>query len=374
MLVDDGIAYFAAGLFPVEGVYLYAVRAEDGQLVWCNDAWGRKARGLLSPQGYLLASKKRLFAPQGRGLPVAFDRNEGRFLLQVGSATQIGGTYALLVGDCLFAGTEKLSAYMEKPGAKFAQFAFFAGRQLIVTRDFSYMMTDREMLALDRTTYPKASLLRGAVVSKRYRLVNEVVLPKRNVQKFTAAVKQHEQTLNTLDQQIAELAKNGETRAKQLAALKTQRAAVAKKLEADAKSLATTKAEVARLEQEMNSVEEQRKKAEADMAASVKWRCPAECPEALILAGDVLFAGGKDKVIAINTPTGKRLWTGKVEGTAKGLAVAAGHLFVSTDTGAIYCFGPACGSSSHAGRFRARGAGPISMPTRATPPAATTNS
>ena len=33
------------------------------------------------------------------------------------------------------------------------------------------------------------------------------------------------------------------------------------------------------------------------------------------------------------------LWTGAIAGKARGLAVADGRLFVSSDTGAIYCFG-----------------------------------
>ncbi len=76
------------------------------------------------------------------------------------------------------------------------------------------------------------------------------------------------------------------------------------------------------------------------MEASIKWRCSAECPDALILAGDLLFAGGQGRVVAVDTAAGKIVWTCKVSGTAKGLAAAAGRLFVSTDTGAIYCFGP----------------------------------
>ena len=34
VLVDQGVAYFGAGLFPGEGLYLYAVDAETGKVLW----------------------------------------------------------------------------------------------------------------------------------------------------------------------------------------------------------------------------------------------------------------------------------------------------------------------------------------------------
>ena len=70
------------------------------------------------------------------------------------------------------------------------------------------------------------------------------------------------------------------------------------------------------------------------------WKTPSTCADELILAGDVLFAGGADKVMAVETATGKAAWFGTVEGAAKGLAVAGGRLLVSTDKGVIYSFAP----------------------------------
>ena len=59
----------------------------------------------------------------------------------------------------------------------------------------------------------------------------------------------------------------------------------------------------------------------------------------LILAGDVLFAGGTNKVTAHGISGGQQLWSRPVQGRARGLAAANGRLFVSTDTGNIYMFG-----------------------------------
>ena len=71
-----------------------------------------------------------------------------------------------------------------------------------------------------------------------------------------------------------------------------------------------------------------------------RWRVACQCPHELILAGDVLFAGGDGRVAAFQAADGKRLWQHAVEGHAHGLAVASGALLVSTDEGAIHCFRP----------------------------------
>ncbi len=68
------------------------------------------------------------------------------------------------------------------------------------------------------------------------------------------------------------------------------------------------------------------------------WHQACDCPNALILAGDILYAGGTDKIAAFRTSDGRRVWETAVAGRAFGLAVADGALFVSTDEGGIYCF------------------------------------
>ncbi len=58
----------------------------------------------------------------------------------------------------------------------------------------------------------------------------------------------------------------------------------------------------------------------------------------IILIGDVLIAGGTDKVYAISTKNGLPLWEGKVEGTVYALAAANNSLYASTNKGKIYSF------------------------------------
>jgi len=74
---------------------------------------------------------------------------------------------------------------------------------------------------------------------------------------------------------------------------------------------------------------------------SNRWSVPCDYPHALIIAGDVLFAGGTNKVSAYSITNGEQIWSRLVDGRARALAAAGGRLFVSTDTGNIHVFGRA---------------------------------
>jgi outer membrane protein assembly factor BamB len=60
----------------------------------------------------------------------------------------------------------------------------------------------------------------------------------------------------------------------------------------------------------------------------------------MIVAGDRVICGGKDRVGIIDPSQQKVVWSADVEGTAYSLAVCDGQLLVSTDAGHIYCFAP----------------------------------
>ncbi|UCF14956.1 MAG: PQQ-binding-like beta-propeller repeat protein, partial [Phycisphaerales bacterium] len=76
------------------------------------------------------------------------------------------------------------------------------------------------------------------------------------------------------------------------------------------------------------------------IAPTVPWRVRSDCDAELILCGNMVVAGGQDKISLFNRNNGQMVWGTKVEGLARGLAVANGRLYVSTDEGRIYCFAP----------------------------------
>ena len=82
-VVADGVVYFAAGIWPSEGIFLYALDAKTGEVVWLNDAsggitmpqphGGAVAESGVSAEGYLVVSGDRLLVPTGRAVPAVFD-------------------------------------------------------------------------------------------------------------------------------------------------------------------------------------------------------------------------------------------------------------------------------------------------------------
>ncbi|OGV77424.1 MAG: hypothetical protein A3K19_12560 [Lentisphaerae bacterium RIFOXYB12_FULL_65_16] len=296
VLVEDGVAYFAAGVFPAEGLVLYAVKAEDGTLVWKNDTYGQAGKSQLTPQGYLLASKERLFMPSGRTTPAGFSRTDGRYLFQPNvnrwNLGIFGGTWAVLAGDVVINGTEQLVATAENNGqAVFSEEA----RRLVVGKDSVYLATGKDIVGLEREPW---------VAINRKRLG-----PKQRILMTTNALAEPKGKLNRLVQKKQpvppELASQVEQLEKTLAQAKTEDDACAVQLK-----------------------------------GVTKWTVPCEFADALVLTPTLLFAGGQDAVVAFDTTAGKEVWKAKVDGKARGMAVADGRLYVATDTGHVHCFAP----------------------------------
>lgn len=95
ILVDNGTVYCVAGIWPAEGVYVYALEADTGKVVWCNDKGGYLYKSIgetwragdphageftmfgLTPQGALLANQHTLLVPLGYNMPASFVRATG---------------------------------------------------------------------------------------------------------------------------------------------------------------------------------------------------------------------------------------------------------------------------------------------------------
>ncbi|MEN6504002.1 MAG: PQQ-binding-like beta-propeller repeat protein [Planctomycetaceae bacterium] len=71
------------------------------------------------------------------------------------------------------------------------------------------------------------------------------------------------------------------------------------------------------------------------------WTVPFPLPESIILSGKTLFVGGKGKLAALDAADGKTLWAQDLPGSVLHLALSDGRLYVSCDTGEIYCFAAA---------------------------------
>jgi len=88
-VIKDGIVYFGAGIWTSEGIFLYAIDALTGKVLWVNDTsgglileqphGGNLAKSGVSIQGYLSVAGDSLVVPTGRATPALHDRKTGNF-------------------------------------------------------------------------------------------------------------------------------------------------------------------------------------------------------------------------------------------------------------------------------------------------------
>lgn len=279
VLVEGGVAYACAGLFPREGTYVFALRAGDGSILW------RRETDRAAPQGYLMATASLLVVPTGRTAPALFDRREGAFL---GALDAQGGSFALLTDEVVINAPGRTTGLVDVSDVRTRErIATFRGLNMLVRGERAYLHDRTSIAALDRVRHLRLARERNAV------------------------------------------AKRAEGIEKRLDAAK--RAGRAEEVRALARDLAAAKGRIAQLEEAMR--------------ACFLWRRPCADPFDLILAGDVLFAGGGGEVAAFRASDGARIGSAPVEGRAYGLAAAGGRLYASTDEGAIHCFAAAGGGS-----------------------------
>jgi len=108
----EGKIYFAAGIWPFMGVFIYAVDAGTGKIVWENTGSGSTytmqphtspAFAGVAPQGYMVATEDKLLVSGGRSVPAAYDRRTGRFLYyHLNKYGKTGTSKVIASGDHFF--------------------------------------------------------------------------------------------------------------------------------------------------------------------------------------------------------------------------------------------------------------------------------
>jgi hypothetical protein len=88
-VVSDGKVYFAAGVWPFEGVFVCAMDIATGKLIWRNERLGHifgqqphetQAIGGLAPQGYLLVNDDELIVPCSTAYPARLRLADGELI------------------------------------------------------------------------------------------------------------------------------------------------------------------------------------------------------------------------------------------------------------------------------------------------------
>jgi len=339
VLVDGGVAYFGAGVFPADTVYLYAVDAATGKVLWKNDWLSERDanRNDLSPQGYLLATEKTLFVPSGRTLPAAIDRAAGRGLFKphpgwrTDAGGPIGGSEAMLAGGQLYAvGEHHILALDESRGR--TGFGWFLATRMTMNQKTAFMANGEEILAVDHEKRAAASRKRHALELKRSDVIHQ--LATHTAPKLLAEAKRREKTMKTARERANKLKATGKSGTSEYATA----------VKAAEKTTATYQEMARKYESvrgEFNKLQKTRKSLTAQIEelkkSAIRWSFPSKAESALILAGKTLVAGGEGEVLVLDAESGRLLWKHAVDGEARGLAVSDGRLVVSTTKGSVIC-------------------------------------
>jgi len=291
VVLHEGVVYFAAGLWPEEGIFIHAVNAKNGRVIWTNSDSDKIAKANLdhgveqvmglSPQGYLAVVDGRLVAPCGTQLPALFDLKTGK----LGTYTMgWGGRTGLPKGTWFVAGSGRFLAHsgdlydMRRPNDE--KFADSRGRN-----DF------------------KSKLYPAGLTRIRIEPTN---------QKYLGDFRRPVLTADTM--------------------IYTDNGIVAE----DITNL--------KLEPRTKLPERKNDKYPDKWRASFpqRWKFPTDM-RVRIQAGNRLYATGPGKVAAIDLPQAngkpKISWQAKVEGDPVSVVAANGRLFVSTREGRLYTFG-----------------------------------
>jgi len=114
-VIKGDTLYFAAGMWPHEGVYIYALDAETAEIIWVNsgsqndlivDSKRYFSFGGVVPQGQIAVHGDKLIVPGGRTVPAVFNRHNGemQFFNPATHSTGkgAGGHGVFAQGDWLF--------------------------------------------------------------------------------------------------------------------------------------------------------------------------------------------------------------------------------------------------------------------------------
>ncbi len=319
-VVAGDVVYFAAGIWPSNGVYLHALDAATGRVVWTNDHTGRlempqphggaNALSGVAPQGYLLATQERLFVPTGRAVPAAFRRHGGALeyyrLQQNGS---MGGSRALVADRFVVNG----GCFLQRDSGNLAA---RAGRGVFSTLPDGMLRWTGKTL----TAYRWAELEKPDRKGKPVRY--------RGLEKRCEVALDDASTDRARDEKVLAAIPSLKPLYQAEVRFKEADEAVAKMTGLE-RTLSQARPDVRALGDDVGPF----------LATTYERRC-----EVIAAAGEAV-CGGPNRVRVVDLDGKKVRFSHEVEGTALGLAAAGGLLVVSTTEGVVYGFGPAADDS-----------------------------
>ena len=325
VLVEKGKLFFTAGMWSRDGVFIYCLDPDDGSVIWKNDTSGYHFATLphasgfagVAPQGYLLHHRNTLYVPTGRGAPAGFDAETGEFLFYENGLGykphQPGGSWVMAWKDWIIfkrrqQHVEESVRYEERdPGASITSGLFALHYR---TGKAQWSLTDKNLAVARGNTMIMAGA--GPVI-------------KVNGDEMMAAYPKYGKDGKTIafDENITE---------------------------PDVRYINT-------------SILKWAKKVSGKVIPKPAWMSPVPFGKwatdigrvyFMLQAGETVLAGGRGKISALNSETGKTVWQRAIDGNARGICAADGKFVVSSTAGKLYCFGEGCADSGKEMRHATR--------------------
>ncbi len=112
VVIKDGILYFANSIWPMMGTFIYALDAQNGDVIWRNEETAANfikqphnnpAFAGVAPQGAFAISGNDLLIPGGRSVPACFDLKTGKMkYYHLSKFGQTGGAFVCAVDTVFF--------------------------------------------------------------------------------------------------------------------------------------------------------------------------------------------------------------------------------------------------------------------------------
>ena len=302
VLIEDDTLFFTAGMWSRDGVFIYCLNADSGDVIWRNDTSGYHFATLphstgyagVAPQGYLALNRGRLYVPTGRGAPAAFDAKSGEFLWYENGLGykphQPGGSRVMAWRDWVIfkrrsQHTEESVRYEQRDPAPGAASGLYA-------LDF-------------RTGKPQWSLTDRNIVAARG---NSLILGGQG-----PVIKVE---IDELTQEYRKYWKDG----KNLGHDKNIPDAGVAFTRSGPGKLIPFPAWMSPL-------------------PLAQWEADVGRVFVLLCAKETILAGGRGQVSAVDFNTGRILWQKAIDGEARGISIVDGRFLVSSTAGKLYCFG-----------------------------------
>jgi len=306
VLVEGESVFFAAGMWQTDGIYIYALRAQDGKMFWKNDTSNSiymklphsSMEGIASvaPQGQMALCGDTLLVPCGRAMPAGFDKNTGKLLFCDNGSDKLhhaGGSWVMAAQGLFFCRRRPVQGH---PHVDLKEAELPAGSGLLAWDG----ETGKQVLAL--------------IGKHRAAVHGDVLFAAGDGELLSidlSALLQRGQTYygsGEIDPDLPQ--KNGRPSSYLSMYWKGAGAPWGPW-----------------------------KVVPVSTGSSERWKTKLERAYELILAGETIVAGGRGWVRILDARDGADLWEKTISGDARGLAASDGRLIVSSTTGEIHCFG-----------------------------------